>query len=99
MSIISLINNFPLWNPAQKGYFLYSRLSGDFIQKMERDNFKGTVRFVAKHSAFYKKQFKKHGIDASRIESPSDLKEFFTTAEDIRQNPEEFICLKPGLSK
>lgn len=95
MSLISLINNFPVWNPAQKGYFLYSRLSGDFIQKMERDNFKGTVRFVAKHSSFYKKQFKKHGIDASKVESPSDLKEFFTTAEDIRQNPEEFICLKP----
>ncbi len=95
MSLISLINNFPFWNPAQKGYFLYSRLSGDFIQKMERDNFKGTVRFVAKHSPFYRKQFKKHKIDASRVESPADLGDFFTTAEDIRQNPEEFICLKP----
>ncbi len=95
MSLISLINNFPFWNPAQKGFFLYSKLSPDFIAKMERDNFKGTVRFVADHSPFYKKQFKKHKIDASKVESPSDLGDFFTTAEDIRQDPESFLCSKP----
>ena len=62
---------------------------------MERDNFKGTVRYAAQNSPFYKKQFKKHKIDVSRVESPADLGDFFTTAEDIRQNPEEFLCSKP----
>ena len=95
MSLITLIDRFPFWNPAQKGYFLYSRLSPDFIQKMEKDSFKATVRFAAKNSPFYKKEFKRRNIDVLRIESPSDMGDFFTTAEDIRQNPESFIASRP----
>ncbi len=59
---------------------------------MELDNFRGTVRYVAEHSAFYKRKFSEYGIDASKISKPEDMGEFFTTAEDIRQNPDEFLC-------
>ena len=95
MSLISLVDNFPFWNSAQKGYFLYKRISPDFIRKMEQDNFRKTVRFVAEHSAFYKKKFKESKIDASSVRSPQDLGDFFTTAEDIRKDPEAFVCLRP----
>ena len=61
---------------------------------MERDNFRGTVRYAAEHSPFYKKKFAERSIDAAKISKPEDLGDFFTTAEDIRANPEEFICMK-----
>ena len=95
MSIISLINKIPFGNSAEKGFFLYNMLPAGLFKKMEQDNFRVTVRFVAKHSKFYQRKFSELGIDASRVKSPGDLRDFFTTAEDIRQNPKEFICLPP----
>jgi len=95
LSLTHLISKFPFGNPAQKGYFLYTKVSPDFMRSLEEDNFRKTVVFVAKHSPFYKKEFKKRKIDASRVKLPSDLGNFFTTAEDIRQNPEEFLCARP----
>ena len=93
MSIISLINKVPFGNSAEKGFWLYTKLPSGLFQKMEEDNFRGTVRFVAKHSPFYRRKFAEHKIDASQVRKPEDLGNFFTAAEDIRQNPEEFICL------
>lgn len=93
MSIISLINKIPFGNSAEKGFFLYKKLPPSLFQKMEEDNFGKTVRYAARHSKFYQRKFKERGIDANRVKSPADLGEFFTTAEDIRENPEEFICM------
>jgi phenylacetate-CoA ligase len=92
LSLISLINRFPLGTPAEKGYFLYTKLPPGLFQKMEADGFRGTVRYVAENSPFYKRKFKEHGIDAAVVKTPADLGNFFTTAEDIRQNPDEFLC-------
>ena len=95
MSLLSLIDRFPFGHPAQKGFFLYSKISPDFLRGMEEENFRKTVRFVARHSPFYQKEFKKHQIDASRVRTPQDLGDFFTTAEDIRRDPEAFLCGRP----
>lgn len=95
MSIISLINKIPFGNSAEKGFFLYTKLSPRIFQKIEEDNFKKTVRFAAQHSDFYRRKFKEWKIDPSRVKSAADLGDFFTTAEDIRENPEEFICMPP----
>ncbi len=95
MNIISLINKIPFGQPAEKGYFLYKNTPQSILKKMERDNFIGTVRYVAEHSPFYKRKFAEHHIDASKVKSPEDLKDFFTTAEDIRANPDEFLCMRP----
>ncbi len=94
MSVISLINKIPFWNPAEKGYFLYKNVPHGLLRKLEEDNLRGTVSFVAEHSPFYRRKFKERGIDARKIKRPEDLGDFFTTAEDIRANPEEFICMK-----
>ena len=88
-----MINKLPFGNSAEKGFFLYSKLPSSLFRKMEQDNFRKTVQFVAKHSKFYQRKFAEHKIDISKIRKPEDLGDFFTTAEDIRQDPEEFICL------
>ena len=95
MNIISLINKFPFGNSAQKGFFLYTHLPQGLFQKVEEENFRKTIHFVAKHSPFYRRKFKESGIDPKRVNSPNDLGEFFTTAEDIRKTPDEFVCSRP----
>ena len=95
MSVISLINKFPFGNSAEKGFFLYKNLPPGLFQSMEADNFRKTVRYVSQHSKFYQRKFSEHKIDANKVKSPQDLGDFYTTAEDLRQDPEEFICSAP----
>src|SRR3990167_5937265 len=95
MSIISLINRIPFGKPAEKGFFLYSKVPHNVLAKLEEDNFKKTVRYAYHHSPFYKKKWDELGIRVDRVQKPEDLGNFFTTAEDIRQNPEAFICQRP----
>ena len=93
--IIPLINRFPFGNPAQKGYFLYSKVPSAVLQGIEQGQFQKTVQFTCKNSSFYKERFKKLGIDPSKVRRPEDLGDFFTTAEDIRENVEGFVCIPP----
>ena len=95
MSLISLINKIPFGNPAEKGFFLYSKVPSGFLKKMEEDSFKKTISFVCGHSKFYKRKFDELGIRPEKVTKPEDLGDFFTTAEDIRANVEEFVCMKP----
>jgi phenylacetate-CoA ligase len=95
LSVISLINAFPLGRPAEKGFWLYKSLPTGVLAKLEADNFRKTVRWAAVRSPFYKRKFRELGIDASKVNVAADLGDFFTTAEDIRRSPEEFVCLSP----
>ncbi len=95
MSIISLINKIPFGNSAEKGFFLYTKLPPSLFEKIEQDNFRKTVQYVAKYSKFYQRKFSQFKINISQVKSPQDLGDFFTTAEDIRENWEEFICAPP----
>jgi len=95
MSLISLINAIPFGRPAEKGFFLYSRLSPGFLAGMEADNFRKTVRYVYEHSRFYRQKFDDHKIRPENVKGPADLGDFFTTAEDIRQNPQDLVCQRP----
>lgn len=82
------------WSSAQKGYFLYKTAPDRLLKTIAENNFRKTIRFVGEHSPFYQRKFKEKNIHPEKIKTPADLGDFFTTAEDIRQNPEEFICLK-----
>ena len=95
MSLISLINKIPFGSAAQKGYFLYSRVPAGVLKKLEEDNFRKTIEFVFRHSPFYRKRFAELGIRPEKVRRPEDLGDFFTTAEDIRENPEAFVCRTP----
>lgn len=95
MSLISLIDKLPIGERAERGYWLYTKIPHGWLDGIEADNFRKTVAFVAEHSPFYKRKFKEFGIRADRVKAPADLGDFFTTAEDIRANPHEFVCMTP----
>lgn len=95
MSIISLINKLPIGNPAERGYFLYSKIPPKILKGIEEDNFRKTIQFVYQHSKFYKIKFDERGINPKKVKSPQDLGDFFTTAEDIRSHVEDFVCMTP----
>lgn len=95
MSLISLIDGFPYGNRAEKGYFLYKRVPAGVLDRLQADNFKKTVEWVAERSPFYKRKFAELGIDAKKVNVPEDLGGFFTTAEDIRADVDAFVCLRP----
>jgi phenylacetate-CoA ligase len=76
-------------------YSLYSRIPRKFLDRIELDNFQKTVRYVAQHSEFYRRKFDAFRIDPRKVKTPSDLGDFFTTAEDLRAAPEEFLCANP----
>jgi len=95
VNLISFINALPFGEPAERGFFLYRRFGPSFLPKAEADNFRATVRFAYARSAFYRRRFDELGIRADRVTKPSDLGDFYTSPEDLRANPEEFICQAP----
>lgn len=95
MNLISLIDRIPFGHSAGKGYWLYRNIPPGFFQKLEEDNFKKTVRYVYRHSRFYRRRFDELNIRPEKIRRPEDLGDFFTTAEDLRNFTEEFVCARP----
>src|SRR5262249_45235066 len=65
---------------------------------LRRDRFRQLVRYVAARSPFYRRRFAERKIDVARLRTPEDLGDFFTTAQDLRENPvEDFLCARPEL--
>ena len=95
LSIISLINKLPFGEQAERGYFLYSRIPANSLKKIEEDNFRKTVSYVYEHSRFYKRKFDERSIRPEKIKTPADFGDFFTTAEDIREHVNDFVCQTP----
>ncbi len=65
--------------------------------RIRLSRFQTTVRWAAEHSPFYKEAFAARGIDAAAIKCPTDLKDFFTTPDDIIADPEKFLCKAPAI--
>src|SRR5438045_2505818 len=59
--------------------------------------FQRTVRWAAARSPFYQQAFAEQGIDPAKVKTPADLKNFFTTPDDLATRPEEFLCEKPSI--
>lgn len=57
--------------------------------------FRETVRYVARHSPFYRRKFAELGIDPRTVRTPADLGDFYTTTLDIIEHAEEFLCRPP----
>jgi phenylacetate-CoA ligase len=95
LSIISLIDKIPFGQPAERGFFLYSKIPPDFLKKIEENNFRKTITYVYQHSKFYKRKFDERAIHPEKVKGPGDLGDFFTTAEDIRENVNDFVCKVP----
>src|SRR5438128_1046685 len=67
-------------------------LPGSAFEAVRRARFKRTLWIAATRSTFYREQFRRRGIDVRRIEHPSQLGDFYTTGEDLRQHSAE-ACL------
>lgn len=76
---------------------LYKSIPAGLGSRIALSRFRSTVRWAARRSPFYRKAFKEHGIDPSRVRTPSDLGTLFTTPDDLARNPEDFLCEKPQL--
>ena len=60
--------------------------------------FRRTIRLVGRRSRFYQEKFAAQGIDPNRVRTLADLKDFYTTTEELRAaRPEDLICGKPEL--
>jgi len=60
--------------------------------RMSLERFRRTVRWAGRHSPFYRKAFAEHGIRPQKVNSPADLKDFYTTPDDLAAQAEEFLC-------
>jgi phenylacetate-CoA ligase len=72
-------------NP-QRAAQLLGRLPQPAFEGLQRARFRQTLRLVASRSEFYRTEFRRRGIDARRIEHPSELGDFYTTGEDLRKH-------------
>src|SRR5438477_8691580 len=59
------------------------------LPKIQRARCQRTLRLAAERSSFYREQFRRRGIDVRRIEHPSELGDFYTTGEDLREHGAE----------
>jgi phenylacetate-CoA ligase len=63
------------------------------LKTLQRARFRHALRLAAEHSPFYREQFRRHGINVKRIEHPSQLGDFYTTGEDLRnQGGSDFLA-------
>lgn len=82
--------------PPERAKSLFNALPQSVIERMQRTLFRRTLRLAAARSEFYRQEFKRRGIDARRIEHPSELGDFYTTGEDLRTHgAEAFLVGRP----
>jgi phenylacetate-CoA ligase len=66
------------------------------IRRMQAGAFRQVVRYAAKHQKFFARKLREHKVDPARVRRPEDLKEIFTTAEDLLAFPStDFLCRSP----
>jgi len=71
---------------------VFGALPAGALSAMQSARFKKTLRLVAERSPFYREAFNRLRIDVSRVSHPSQLGDFFTTGDDLRQHgPEAFL--------
>jgi phenylacetate-CoA ligase len=93
-----LLDEVLVGNNVARRARLAARIPPALVPGIRRDKFRRLLRYVNERSPFYRKHFKSLGIDVRGIRAPEDLGGFFTTAQDLRENPvEEFLCARPEL--
>jgi phenylacetate-CoA ligase len=74
----------------QRAFRLLNAIPPSAIEALQRARFRQTLRLAAERSPFYREQFRHRGIDVRRIDHPSQLGDFYTTGEDLRERAEDF---------
>lgn len=69
------------------------------IRRLQASAFRDVVRYAARRQKFFAEKVQERGLDVSRIRSPEDLGDIFTTPEDLISRPaEDFLCRPPQLA-
>jgi phenylacetate-CoA ligase len=96
--IPDLLDNLLVGSNIERRAWLAARIPPWLVPVVRRDKFRALMRYVAQRSPFYQRRFRDLGIDPRGIRTPEDLGDFFTTAQDLRENPvEDFLCGRPEL--
>jgi phenylacetate-CoA ligase len=75
----------------------YRKTPRNLAHRFALHRFQKTVRWAAAHSPFYRAAFAERGIVASRVRTPAELGDFYTTPDDIVRDAESFICRPPNI--
>src|SRR5690606_9687164 len=64
------------------------------ISRAQNNGLQQAIRYAFQHSAYYRKLFAKHQIDAQKIQTVEDLQKMLTTSKsDLQQHNDEFCCV------
>jgi phenylacetate-CoA ligase len=85
-SLVELTEIIALRTSPQRAVELLGLIPSSALEAMRRARFRRTLRIAAEWSSFYRDEFRKRGIDVRRIEHPSQLGDFYTTGEDLRNH-------------
>ena len=97
-SIPELLDELLIGGNVGRRARIASRIPASMVPAIRRDKFRRLLRYVNEKSPFYRRRFKEAGIDVRIVRTPEDLGGFFTTAQDLRENPvEDFLCARPEL--
>src|SRR5438093_12789387 len=97
-SIPEVIDNIFIGKNVARRARLAARIPASIVPAIRRAKFRRLLRYVNEKSPFYRRRFKEAGIDVRTVRTPEDLGGFFTTAQDLRENPvEDFLCARPEL--
>lgn len=94
--IPTLLEKLVLGRNIARRAALAARVPRGVLQRVQAAEFQTTLARVAQHSRFYQRQFAARGMDPRKIKHPRDLGDFYTTAQDLREQPvEDFLCARP----
>src|ERR1700704_3482105 len=92
-SLVELAELLALRTSPQRAIEFLGLIPTPALEAMRLARFKRTLRVAAERSTFYREQFRRRGIDVSRIDHPAQLGDFYTTGDDLRaQGADAFLA-------
>src|SRR5262245_45951699 len=85
-NIAEAVDNTFIGGNVQLRAKLAARIPPTIVPAIQRDKFRRLVRYVDRRSPFYRRRFSEIGIDVRAVRGPEDMQDFFTTADDLRNN-------------
>src|SRR5260370_3074210 len=72
------------------------RVPPSLIRSIQADGFRDLVRYAAPRQEFFSRKLLERGIDVTKVRRPDDLRDIFTTSDDLLNFPiEDFLCSEP----
>jgi phenylacetate-CoA ligase len=66
------------------------------LERLQAESFGEIVKYAARRQKFFARKLEKAKIDPSRVQVPQDLRDIFTTPDDLLTlPPEDFLCREP----